>query len=162
MYTGLGKQTLGGHKWNCAYWDPGKRAVTLQETDPDLPVSVHESPSEVWVSGGLLQGWKHWMWQWEQQTFWGCLHYLHYLHHSLTWGQTTEREHSTTHQTKIRLKFYWTWPPWSEQDPVSPSVSLSHQEASISLLSLSFRGQTEWKPQSQKTNQTDHMDHRLV
>ena len=50
----------------------------------------------------------------------------------------------------------------SEQNPVSPSVSFSHQEASISLVSLSIRGQTEWKPQSQKTNQTDHMDHSLV
>ena len=29
-------------------------------------------------------------------------------------------------------------------------------------LFLSIRGQTEWKPQSQKTNQTDHMDHSLV
>ena len=38
---------------------------------------------------------------------------------------------------------------------VSPSVNLSHQEASISLLSLCIRGQTEWKPQSQKTNQTE-------
>ena len=56
MYTGLGKQTLGGHKQNCAYWDPGKRAVTPQETDPDLPVSVQESLAEVWVSHGLLQG----------------------------------------------------------------------------------------------------------
>ena len=42
------------------------------------------------------------------------------------------------------------------------SVHLSHQEASISLLSLSIRGQIKWKPQSQKTNQTDHMDHSLV
>ena len=31
-----------------------------------------------------------------------------------------------------------------------------------SLLSSSIRGQTELKPQSQKTNQTDHMDHNLV
>ena len=46
--------------------------------------------------------------------------------------------------------------------PDSPTVSPSHQEASTSLLSLSIRGQTEWKPQSQKTNQTDHMDHSLV
>ena len=45
---------------------------------------------------------------------------------------------------------------------VSRSVSLSHQEASISLLLLSIRGQTNWKPQSQKTNQSDHMDHSLV
>ena len=39
---------------------------------------------------------------------------------------------------------------------------LSIQEAFISLLSFSFRGQTDWKPQSQKTNQSDHMDHSLV
>ena len=26
-----------------------KGAVTLQETDPDLPVSVQESPAEAWV-----------------------------------------------------------------------------------------------------------------
>ena len=29
------------------------------------------------------------------------------------------------------------------------------------LLSLPIRGQTEWKPQWQKTNQTDHLDHSL-
>ena len=46
--------------------------------------------------------------------------------------------------------------------PSSPSVSLSHQEAFISLLSFSIRRQTDWKPQSQKTNQSDHMDHSLV
>ena len=40
--------------------------------------------------------------------------------------------------------------------------SLSHKEASIRLLSLSFRGQIEWKPQSQINNQTDHMKHSLV
>ena len=34
-----------------------KGAVTPQETDPDLSVSVHESPVEAWVSGGLLQDW---------------------------------------------------------------------------------------------------------
>ena len=36
-----------------------KGAVTPQETDPDLPMSVQESPVEAWVSGGLLQGWGH-------------------------------------------------------------------------------------------------------
>ena len=35
-----------------------------------------------------------------------------------------------------------------------PHSHLFHQEAPISLLSLSVRGQTEWKPQSQKNNQT--------
>ena len=31
--------------------------MTPQETDPDLPMSVQESPAEAWVGGGLLQGW---------------------------------------------------------------------------------------------------------
>ena len=31
-------------------------AVTPQEADPDLPGSVQESPSEVWVGSGLMQG----------------------------------------------------------------------------------------------------------
>ena len=38
----------------------------------------------------------------------------------------------------------------AEQDPVSPSVSLSHQEASISFLSCSVRGQTDWKSNHRK------------
>ena len=69
------------------------------------------------------------------------------------------REHSSTHQQKIGLVIYWVW---LEQDPVSPSVSLSYQEASISLLSFSIRGQTDWKTQSQKTKQSTHMDHSLI
>ena len=36
-----------------------KGAVTPQETDPDMPESVQESLAEIWVSGGLLQGWGH-------------------------------------------------------------------------------------------------------
>ena len=77
-------------------------------------------------------------------------------------GQATGKEHSLAHQQRIGLKIYWAWPQPSEQDSDSPSVSLSHQEASISFLFLPIRGQTERKPQSQKTNQTDHMDHSLV
>ena len=33
-----------------------KGAVTPHKTDPDLPMSVQESPAEAWVSSGLLQG----------------------------------------------------------------------------------------------------------
>ena len=59
-YTGLGKQTLGGHKQKLVDARTlEKGAVTPQETDPDLPVSVQESPVEAWVCGGLLQGWRH-------------------------------------------------------------------------------------------------------
>ena len=36
-----------------------KGAVTPQETNPDLLLSVQESPAEVWVGGGLLPGWGH-------------------------------------------------------------------------------------------------------
>ena len=47
-------------------------------------------------------------------------------------------------------------------DTDSPKASPSHQEASTRPLSLSIIGQTEWKLQSQKTKQTDHVDHSLV
>ena len=46
-----GKQTLGGHKQNLVHTrSQEKGAVSLQETDPDLPVSVQESPVEAWVN----------------------------------------------------------------------------------------------------------------
>ena len=46
-YTGLGKQTLGGHKQNlvCTRTQE-KGAATPQKTEPDLPVSVQEASAE--------------------------------------------------------------------------------------------------------------------
>ena len=42
-YTGLGRQTLGGHKQNfVCIRTQEKGAMTLQETDIDLPISVQE------------------------------------------------------------------------------------------------------------------------
>ena len=119
-------------------------------SDPHLYVSAQESPVEVWVSSGPLQGWGHWVQQCIMGPFEGGRHYLHYLHHSLASGQIIGREHSPAHQQKIGLKIYWAWPHPSEQDPVSPSVSLSHQEASKSLLFFSIRGQTDCKPHHRK------------
>ena len=59
-YTGLGKRTLGGHRQNLGSTrTQEKGAVTPQESDPDLHVSVQESLVEVWVDGGLLRGWGH-------------------------------------------------------------------------------------------------------
>ena len=75
------------------------------------------------------------------------------------WGR---EENWTGRRLRWLDGIYWAWPPLLEQDPVSPSVSLSQQDASRSLLSFSIRGQTDWKPQLQKTNQSDHMDHSLV
>ena len=53
-------QSLGGLKQNLVWTMTQKKgAVTPQEIDPDLPVTVQESPGEEWVGGGLLQGWGH-------------------------------------------------------------------------------------------------------
>ena len=41
------------------YQHPGERSSDTRGTDPDLPVSVEESPAEAWVRGGLLQGRGH-------------------------------------------------------------------------------------------------------
>ena len=52
-YTELGKLTLGGRIQNLVHTSTQEKgAVTPQETDPDLLVSVQESPEESWVGGG--------------------------------------------------------------------------------------------------------------
>ena len=66
-----------------------KGAVIPQETEPDLPVSVQETLAEVWVGGGLLQGWGTECSSACMGPFEGGPHYLHCLHHSLASGQTT-------------------------------------------------------------------------
>ena len=59
-YTGLRKQTLGGHKQNLVHTRTQEEgAVTPQETDPDLPVSAQEFPAEAGVGSGLRQGLGH-------------------------------------------------------------------------------------------------------
>ena len=147
---------FGGHKQNfvCTRTQE-KGAVTPQETDP-------ESPAEVWVGSALLQGQGQWVRQCMHRAFWRKLP-LSSLPPPWFGLRSNNREGTQPLPSqKIGLKIYWAWAFPSEQDLVSPTVSLSHLEASISLLSLSLRGQTGWKPQSQKTNQTDHMDHSLV
>ena len=65
--TALREQTLGGHKqilWETRTQEKG--AVTPQETEPDFPVSVQESPAEIWLHSDLWWGQKHWIQQsWE-------------------------------------------------------------------------------------------------
>ena len=57
-FTGLGKQRLlEGHKQNLVHTrTQEKGAVTPQETEAGLLVSLQESPAEVWVDRGLLRG----------------------------------------------------------------------------------------------------------
>ena len=130
--TGLGEQALGGHKQN--------HVCTRSQEKGAVSPQVTELEFPVRVRESLVEAWVN----------------------TLASGQTIGREHSLPHQQKIGLNITEYGPRPSEQDPVSPTVIVSHQEASITLLSLFIRGQTEWKPQSQKNNQTDHMDYSLV
>ena len=101
------KQTLVGHRQNlvCTRTQE-KRAVSPQDTDPDLPRNVQESPAEAWVMVaccrvGVTECSSTFMGSFEEGH-----HYLHYLHHSLASGERTGREHSPAHQQKIGLKIY--------------------------------------------------------
>ena len=63
-------------------------------------------------------------------------------------------------ETSKKTSSLSTAPP-IRKDPVSPSVSLSHQDASIILLSFSIRGQTENHNHRKVTN-LKHKDRSLV
>ena len=96
-----------------------KGAVTPQETEPGLPVSVQEPLAEMWVAVACcrLTGTEC------SSACMGPCEEDHH-HHSLVSGQTTGREHSPIHQQKIGLKIYWAWPRPSEEDQFPPqSVS---------------------------------------
>ena len=80
--------------------------MATEETDPDLPVSVQESPEEAQVGSGLLQTGSTKCNSACMGPFEGGRHYLHYLNHSLASNQATVREHSPAHQQKIGLKIY--------------------------------------------------------
>ena len=55
-----GNRLSGGHKQNLVHTrTQEKGAVTTQETEPDLPMSVQESPAEAWVNSSLLRGQGH-------------------------------------------------------------------------------------------------------
>ena len=115
--------------------------MTPKKTDPDLPVSVQESSAEAWVSSGLLQvrG---------IQCISACMGLLKniaiiFITWTIVWPQVKKQGGITIQTINSKLDSRFTKPHPSEQDPVSPTVSVSHQEASISLLSLSLRGQTK-------------------
>ena len=92
-------------------------------------------------------------------TFWSST--LPSLPPAILWPQFKQQEGNTALlSTENWIKIYWAWPHPSEQDPGSPSVSLSYLEASMTLFHdpppwPSIRGQPEWKPQSEKMKQTD-------
>ena len=102
---GLWKQRLRGHKQNLVFTrTQEKGAMTSQETEPDLPGCAWESLAEAWLDSDLpggralsatvLGGPTCW-----HKSFWMRLLLLSL---PLPWGQTTGREHSPTHQQKIK------------------------------------------------------------
>ena len=128
----MGKQTLGGHKQNLVH-------TRTQEKGPyparDWPRLAHEGPRFWWRYGWIVACCRVRGTEYNStctKPFEGGHHDLHYLHYSFVLGQTTRRKHSPVHQQKIGLRIYQACPFPSEQDPDFPTVSLSHQEASIS------------------------------
>ena len=59
--------------------------MTPQETEPDLPMRVQESPIEAWVNSGLPQGLGLW-----QQQFWEAQHVAEVLLEEVTINPTSE------------------------------------------------------------------------
>ena len=130
---------------SCTHQDPGERS-----SDPkiDRPRHAHETPG---VSCGVVG------WQWPTAVSeatriamraWGLLKEVTiiFITSTIAWSQVKQQgETQPRPATENWIKDLLSWPCPSEQDPLSHSVSLSHQEASISLLSLSIRGQTEMK-----------------
>ena len=83
---------------SCVHQDQGE---TSSDPTRDWPRFACECPGvsvEAWVSSGLLQGQRHWVWQYMHGTLERGHDHLHYLHHSLVSHQTTGREHSLIHQ----------------------------------------------------------------
>ena len=83
-----------------------KGAVTPQETDPDLAVSVQEPPAEAGVSSGLAAGLEALS---AAVPAWDLLKEVSiiFITSTIVWPQVNQQGQP------------------SEQDPVSPSVSLS-------------------------------------
>ena len=157
-------ETLGGQKQNLVYtWLKRKEQWPLKKLSHTylwvfrclwwrcgLTVAYH----------GVRDTWLQQSWEAQRAGIspfeWGCSYCLYPWHEAKLQGGNTAPPISR------KLKAYWAWPCPPEQDPVFPTANASHQEAYPSLLSSSIRGQTEWKPQSQQTNQTDHLDRSLA
>ena len=93
-----------------------------------VPVFLHffsfifqESPVEMRVGGGLLQGQGHWLQQCMHGTCWRRCHYLHYLHH--VWPQVKQQGGNTASPNKEN----WMKDLLSMVTPIRtrPSVPLS-------------------------------------
>ena len=128
----------------CVHQDPGERS-----SDPtrDWPRLAHECPGVSsrgmgwwWPVAGLGAG------SVAVHT-WDLLKevVIIFITSTIVWPQVNSREGTLLHpSTENWIKDLLSMTPSpSEQDPVSPSVSLSHQDTFTSLLFFSIRGQTD-------------------
>ena len=101
--------------------------MTPPETEPDLPVRVQESPAKAWVSRSAPAT-GHAQDILKEVT-------IIFITSTMVWSQVKQQGGNTALPIKqiIGLKIYQVWPRPSEQNLVSIAVSLSYQEASISL-----------------------------
>ena len=160
-----GKQTLGGRKQNLVHTrTQEKGAMTPQETGPDLPVSC-ECPGV--SSGGM--GW------WWPAAGSGALSSavragdllkevaIIFITPTIVGLRSNNRKVTQPHPSTEN----WIKDLLSMAPPIRIRPSFPHSQ---SLLSGSFpkplilihQRANRMKPQSQKTNQSDHMDHSLV
>ena len=153
--TGLGKQTLGGHKENLECTRTQEKGALTPTRDGarfdwECPEVSGRSVSQQWPATGS-----------EALTITvlgasACCHKSFWRRSPLLLTQFDLRPNYTKgtqpHPSqKIGLKIYWAWSCPPEQDPAFPIANPFHQEASTSLSYSSIRGKTEWKPQSQKS-----------
>ena len=160
-YTGLENRLFEGTNRTLCTRTQEKGAVTSPRDWPRLACSVQESPVEAWAGGALCRVGGTECSSTCMGSFEGSHHY--FITSTIVWSQVISREGMQLHpSTENWINHLLSMAPPVRTRPGFPLVNLSHEEASISLLSFSIRGQTDWKPQSQKTNQSDHMDHSLV
>ena len=137
------KQKFYGHQ------DPGERS---SDSTRDWNRLAQKSLAEAWIDSVLLWG--------QALTTTVLLKEVTISTITPTSGQTTGKKYSPP-INRNWIKDLLGIVRSSEQDQFLHSQSLP-SGSSTNHLSFSNRGETEWKPQSQKTNQTDHVNHCLV
>ena len=146
----------------CVYQDPGERS-----DDPirDWPRLACECP-------GVSSGGVGWPWPAAGSgTLSVAVHArdllkevaIIFIISTIVWSQVKQQGRNIAPFSKEN----WIKDLLSMAPPIRKRGSLDphHQSlpsGSFHKLLIFVRGQTEWKSQSQKTNQTDHMDHSLV
>ena len=154
-FTGLGKHSWRVQTKPCVYQEPGERNNDPQEAESDLPVSVQESwrrkwqPTPVLLSGNFhglrsLVGYSSWDHRESDRTEQLQLQFQSRSLWQRFGLRPNNREGTKPHpSTENWIKDLLSLALPIRQYPVSPTLSLFHQEVFISLLSLFIRVQKE-------------------